>query len=166
MLAEVRKEAFAMRFHKAEKSSTTAASADDEEEEQDETASSTIMGPEAWTNWCPQEWVAWVMYGVPSENPIENWVNMPVSNGPTEVEQYYTDSKGSKSSKRPTRGTNEREKETMDIIVTKEKSSELTIRARQIVLHDEELETTMSARDLAVTERLASNADTEEKKVN
>jgi hypothetical protein len=54
----------------------------------------------------------------------------------------------------------------MDIIVTKRKSSELTIRACQIVLHDEELVMTMSARNLAVTERLASNADTEEKKVN
>jgi hypothetical protein len=190
MLAEVRKEAFAMRFNKTEKSSTTATSADDEEEEQDETTSSTIMGPEAWTNWYPQEWVAWVMYGVPSENPTEHWVNMPVSNGPTEVEHYYTDSKGNKSSKRPPGRTNQREKVTMDSIVTKQKSCELTIRAwvrvrvrvrvivtnqksceltiraRQIVLQDEELEMTRSARDLAVIERLAKNADTEEKKVS
>jgi hypothetical protein len=121
------------------------------------------MGPEAWTNWYPQEWVAWVMYGVPSENPTEHWVNMPVSNGPTEVEHYYTDSKGNKSSKGR---TNQREKVTMDSIVTKQKSSELTIRARQIVLQDEELEMTRSARDLSVIERLAKNADTEEKKVN
>jgi hypothetical protein len=166
MLAEVRKEAFAMRFNKTEKSSTTATNADDEEEEQDETTSSTIMGPEAWTNWYPQEWVAWVMNGVPSENPTEHWVNMPVSNGPTEVEHYYTDSKGNKSSKRPPGRTNQREKVTMDSIVTKQKSSELTIRARQIVLQDEELEMTRSARDLAVIERLAKNADTEEKKVS
>jgi hypothetical protein len=81
MLAEVRKEAFAKRFHKTEKSSTTAASADDEEEEQDETASSTIMGPEAWTNWCPQEWVAWVMYGVPSENPMGQYASQQWSYG-------------------------------------------------------------------------------------
>jgi hypothetical protein len=166
MLAEVRKEAFAMRFNKTEKSSTTATNADDEEEEQDETTSSTIMGPEAWTNWYPQEWVAWVMYGVPSENPTEHWVNMPFSNGPTEVEHYYTDSKGNKSSKRPPGRTNQREKVIMDSIVTKQKSSELTIRARQIVLQDEELEMTRSARDLAVIERLAKNADTEEKKVS
>jgi hypothetical protein len=167
MLSEVRKEAFSMRFNKSEKSLTTTTAIDDEDEEQDEAvSSSTIAGPEAWSNWFPQEWVAWVMYGVPSENPSEHWVNMPISNGPTEVEHYFTDSKGNKSSKRPPGRTNQREKVTMESIVTKQKSSELSIRAQQIVLQDEELEMTRSARDLAVIERLSKNADTEEKKVS
>lgn len=134
MLSEVRKEAFSMRFNKSEKSLTTTTAIDDEDEEQDEAvSSSTIAGPEAWSNWFPQEWVAWVMYGVPSENPSEHWVNMPISNGPTEVEHYFTDSKGNKSSKRPPGRTNQREKVTMESIVTKQKSSELSIRAQQIV---------------------------------
>lgn len=167
MLAEVRKEAFSMRFEKTEKPNANTSIADDEEDELDESsASSTIIGPEAWANWYPQEWVGWVMFGVPSENPSEHWVNMPISNGPTEVEHYFTDTKGNKSSKRPPGRTNQREKVTMESVVTKQKSNELSMKAQQILLQDEELEMTRSARDLVVIERLSKNADTDEKKVS
>ena len=65
---------------------------------------------ETWKSWYPQEWVGWVMYGVPSENPTEPWVNQPISDGPTDVDTYFTDEKGMKSSKRPPGRTNQREK--------------------------------------------------------
>ena len=54
----------------------------------------------------------------------------------------------------------------MDSIVKKQKTTELTMRAKQISLQDEELEMTRSARDLAVINRLPKTADTQEKKVS
>ena len=160
MLAEVRRDAFSMRFSKNDKSNEK--DQGDDEDDQDE----VIVGPEAWSNWYPQEWVAWVLYGVPSENPTTHWVTMPISNGPTDVPHYITDKNGIKASKRPPGRTNQREKVTMDSIVSKQKSTELTMRAKQISLQDEELEMTRSARDLAVIEKLTRNADTDEKRVS
>jgi hypothetical protein len=31
------------------------------------------------------------MYRLPSEKPTEYWVHQPVSDGPTDVESYYTE---------------------------------------------------------------------------
>lgn len=165
MLSEVRKEAYLMRFNKNEKSNYEK-SFEDEDDEQEEISASSIAGPEAWSNWYPQERLAWVMYGVPSENPTEHW-NIPISNGPTDAApHYYTDANGVRSSKCPPRRTVQEEKVTMDSIVKKQRSTDLSMRAKRITLQDEKLEMIRSARDLTVIERLSKNADTDEKKVS
>ncbi len=94
MLNEVRKEAFSMR-----KTKTINSVDDEEEEENEETASSSLV--EEWEMWYPQEWIGWVMYGTPAENPTEHWVNQPSSNGPTDAEHYFVDEKGSRGTKNP-----------------------------------------------------------------
>ena len=93
MLNEVRKEAF---LKKHEKTKTLC---DDEEDGDNEETSSPSLGEE-WTSRYPQEWIGWVMYGTPSENPTEHWVNQPCSNGPTNA-GHYVDDNGMKSSKNP-----------------------------------------------------------------
>jgi hypothetical protein len=73
MLNEVRKEAFNLR--------KTSKKDDDEEEDEEEEAqpstdtngdTTTIVGAEKWETWYPLEWIGWVMYGVPRENPTEH----------------------------------------------------------------------------------------------
>lgn len=92
MLNEVRKEAFNLRKNKAQSNA-------DEEDEDDNDESAPSLAEE-WSTWYPQEWIGWIMYGTPSENPTEHWVNQPSSNGPTDVE-HYVDDKGLRSSKNP-----------------------------------------------------------------
>ena len=64
MLNEVRKEAFNMR-----KSKMISTIDDEEEEESEETSSATLA--EECSTWYPMEWIGWVMYETPSENPTE-----------------------------------------------------------------------------------------------
>jgi hypothetical protein len=40
------------------------------------------------------------MYGISSANPTEHWVNQPLSNGPTDFEDYVDD-KGVRGTKNP-----------------------------------------------------------------
>ena len=91
MLNEVRKEAFSLR-----KTKSTSSNEEEDEEDNEENISIT----EKWTSWYPQEWIGWVVFGVPSENPTEHWVNQPSKNGPTDVE-HYVDDNGMRSSKNP-----------------------------------------------------------------
>jgi hypothetical protein len=106
------------------------------------------------------------MYGVPSENPTEHWVNQPISDGPTDVDTYFPDEKGMKSSKRRPGRTNQREKVSMESVQSKQSSDANTLRAHYLKQVAEEMEATNSARDLYVIENLRRNAKTEEAKVN
>ena len=68
---EVRKEAFHAR--KSRKTSKE----EDEDEEDAEEHSSISEGTlpalvEEWETWYPQEWVGWIMYGVPSDKIEKN----------------------------------------------------------------------------------------------
>jgi hypothetical protein len=94
MLNEVRKEAFSMR-----KTRTINSVDDEEEEDNEETSSNSLV--EEWETWYPQEWIGWVMFGTPAESPTEHWVNQQSSHGPTDVEHYFTDEKGSRRNKNP-----------------------------------------------------------------
>jgi hypothetical protein len=107
MITEVRKEAFAKRFNRGDKVSNASSGVIDDEDEVEGDGNVTIV--ETWKSWYPQEWVGWVMYES-SENPTEHWVNQPFSDGFTDVDTYFTDEKGMKSSKRPPGRTNQREK--------------------------------------------------------
>ncbi len=167
MLGEVRKEAFTTRYQKSEKSSSTNNVLDDDEEDADEPSSisSGLSISEAWTTWYPQEWIGWVMYGVSSEKPTEHWVNQPISDGPTESDNYVTDENGLKSSRRPPGRTSQREKVTMESSVAKQNSDANSMRAQHLLQVDEELEMNRSARDLQVIDNLSRTATTEAQKV-
>jgi hypothetical protein len=129
ILSEVRKEAYAMRFLQGDKQNVD----EDDDAEEEQSSNVTTVG-EAWKLWYPQEWVGWVMYGVSSEHPTEHWVNQPMSDGPTEVEHYFTDNKGNKSSRRPPGRTNQREKVTMESVVSKQNSDTNTLRAQHFTV--------------------------------
>ena len=112
MLAEVRKEAFDLRKCKI------SSNADEEDEEENEEIAPTSIAEE-WSTWFPQEWIGWYMFGVPSENPTEHWVNQPASSGPTDVENYYTDEKGLCSSKKLPGRHCQREKANSEVSIKK-----------------------------------------------
>jgi hypothetical protein len=57
-----------------------------------------------------------------------------MSDGPTEVEHYFTDNKGNKSSRRPPGRTNQREKVTMESVVSKQNSDTNTLRAQHFTV--------------------------------
>ena len=67
---EVRKET----FH-ARKSRATSKEKDEDEEDADEPSSiseGTLPAlAEEWETWYPQEWVGWIMYGVPVSQTVE-----------------------------------------------------------------------------------------------
>ena len=67
---------------------------ENEDEEDADESSSISEGTlpalvEEWESWYPQEWVGWIMYGVPSENPTDHWVHQPTSEGPTDSEHFF-----------------------------------------------------------------------------
>ena len=107
---EIRKEAF-----NARKSRATSKEGDEDEEDADEPSSiseGTLPAlVEEWESWYPQEWVGWIMYGVPSENPTDHWVHQPTSEGPTDTEHFFTDDKGKRVSKKPAGRTHQRDVE-------------------------------------------------------
>jgi hypothetical protein len=152
MLTEVRKEAFLKRFNRGDKASNASSDVIDDEDEVEGDGSMTIV--EIWKSWYPQEWVDWVMYGAPSENPTDHWVNQPISAGPTDVETYFTDEKGTKSSRRPPGRTNQREKVSMESVQSKQSSDSNSLRAQHLKQVAEEMEASNSARDLYVIENL------------
>lgn len=134
MLNEVRKEAFNLR--------KTSKKDDEEEEDEEEEAqpstdtngdTTTIVGAEKWETWYPLEWIGWVMYGVPSENPTEHWVNQPTSSGPTDVEHYYTDEAGKRMSKKPPGRNVQRDRENNESITTKTTTDGNTMMSQRIV---------------------------------
>jgi hypothetical protein len=130
MLTEVRKEAFAKRFNRGDKVSNASSDVIDDEDEVEGGGNVTIV--ETWKSWYPQEWVGWVIYGVPSENLTEHWVNQPISDGPTDVDTYFTDEKGMKSSKRRPGRTNQREKASMESVQSKQSSDTNALRAQHL----------------------------------
>ena len=85
---EVRKEA----FH-ARKSRATSKEEDADEPSSISEGTLPALVEECETRY-PQEWVGWIMYGVPSENPTEHWVHQPTSEGHTDTEHFLTDEKG------------------------------------------------------------------------
>jgi hypothetical protein len=76
------------------------------------------MGSEKWETWYPVEWIGWVRYGSPSENPTTHWINQPTSSGPTDVEHYYTDEAGKRVFKKPPGRNVQRQREHTDTINT------------------------------------------------
>lgn len=162
VLAEVRKEAF-----NAKKSRSTAGGGDGDEEEEAEELSALSEGTcpvltEDWEEWYPQEWIGWVMYGVPSELPTEHWVNQPTSEGPTDTEHFITDESGKRVSKKPPGRNHQRDRETTDSVVNKTTSDSNTMMSHRLIQVDQELLIAKSSHNLRIIELMMKNANTDE----
>lgn len=166
MLSEVRKEAFETRFVKSEKSTTATPLAEDEDDDADDAQTSNMFGGTVWSSWFPQEWVGWVMYGISSEHPTEHWVNQTLSDGPTNIENFFSDDKQPKSSLRPPGRSNQREKVTTESVNNKQISDANALRAHHVMQMAEELEMFRSKRDLDVIMNLRRLATTDDQKVS
>ena len=146
------------------KSKSAAGAADeDEEEEAEEAADGTLpVLTEEWEQWFPQEWIGWVIWGVPSESPTEHWVNQPSSEGPTDTENFITDDNGKRVSKKPPGRNHQREREATDSTATKTTSNNNTMMSHRLIQVDQELQIANSSHNLRIIELLKLNASTEE----
>ena len=142
--------------------SETAEKHDDEDEETDKGTQSSTQLTEGWTSWYPQEWIGWVMFGLPSENPTDLWVNQPISSGPS-TRNLMDEEKGTK---KPAGRNVQREKYSFESVSTKLSVDNNTMRAQHLMQVNEELEHTRSSRDLKIIEMMLRRAKTEASKVN
>ena len=160
---EVRKEAF-----NARKSRATSTEENEDEEDADEPSSiseGTLPAlVEEWESWYPQEWVGWIMYGVPSENPTDHWVHQPTSEGPTDSEHFFTDEKGKRVSKKPAGRSHQRDVESVATAVTKISADSNTMMSHRLLQVDQELQIASSSHNLRIIQLLQSNATSEEEK--
>lgn len=121
ILDEVRKEAFTMRGKSANEdiseerdlSALTSASTSASSSSTSASSSSSLIHTDTYLLWFPTEWLAWTLYGPPSDNPSSHWVNEPISEGPSVDALEYVDS--GRSSEKPAGRVSQREKVT-DII--------------------------------------------------
>jgi hypothetical protein len=159
ILHEIRKEAFNLRRAK----SAGGAADEDEEEEAEEVAEGTLpVLTEEWEQWFPQEWIGWVVWGVPSESPTEHWVNQPTSEGPTDTETFITDKNGKRISKKPPGRSHQRERESSESTETKTTSNNNTMMSHRLIQVDQELQIANSSHNLRIIELLRMNATTQE----
>ena len=157
MLEEVRKAAFGLRKNKAKDTSV-----DPEEEEEELDENNLPVLSEEWETWYPQEWIGWCMYGTPSEKPSEFWAHQPVSNGPTDVESYYTDDKGKRKIKKPHGRVMQRDKADKENSATKTAVDQNTLMSHHLLQVEQELKLSVSAHDLQLIQLLQKNAKTAE----
>jgi hypothetical protein len=165
MLSEVRKEAYAARFSSGKLDTSTAEETNERNDETSSSSSTLIISNETWNDWYPQEWIAWVLYGPLSENPTEYWVTQPPSEGPTEVDTYYTDEKGQRGTKRPPGRNSQREKVVEEKSVSKLTIEANTLRAQQALLNSAEIGIQIRMDDRASLDLIRRFASTDEEKV-
>jgi hypothetical protein len=165
MLSEVRKEAYAARFNSGKLDISTAEETNERNDETSSSSTTLIVSNETWNDWYPQEWIAWVLYGPSSENPTEYWVTQPPSEGPTEVDTYYTDEKGQRGTKRPPGRNSQREKVVEEKSVSKLTIEANTLRAQQALLNNAEIGIQIRMDDRASLDLIRRFASTDEEKV-
>jgi hypothetical protein len=159
MLDEVRKAAYLLH-----KSKSKQEAGEQEEEDDDNEGNSLPVVREDWEIWYPQEWIGWCMYGLPSEKPTEYWVHQPVSDGPTDVESYYTDPQGKRKIKKPPGRINQRATSDMIGSATKTLVDHNTLMAHHLVQMEKEMKVTVTAHNLKYINILIDTAVTEEEK--
>jgi hypothetical protein len=159
MLDEVRKAAFGMRKTKAKDST-----AEQEEEEEDIDESNALVITEQWETWYPQEWIGWCMYGVPSEKPTEFSVHQPVSNGPTDVESYFTDEMGRRKIRKAPGRMDQREKAEVEQSATKQNRNISNLMSQHVIQTTEEVEISRAASDIRLLNLLKEHESTTEEK--
>lgn len=141
------------------KTKSAAGSADeneDEDEEAEEAAERTIpVLTEEWEQWFSQEWIGWVLWGIPFESPTEYWANQPASEGPTDTENFITDDNGKRMSKKPPGRNYQRAREATD-------SNNSTMLAHRLIQVDQELHIANSSHNLRIIEWLRLNATTDD----
>ena len=121
---------------------------------------------EDWEAWFPQEWIGWILYGLPSERPTEHWVSQPTSEGPTDTENFITDDNGKRVFKKPPGRVVQRARETCDSTMTKTTSDNNTMMSHRLIQIDQELQIANSSHNLRIIELLQRNAVTDEEKDN
>jgi hypothetical protein len=159
MLDEVRKAAFLLH-----KSKSKTENVDNEEEDEEHDGSTLPVVREEWEMWYPQEWIGWCMYGLPSDKPTEYWVHQPVSDGPTDVESYYTDPKGNRKIKKPHGRTTQRANSDMVGTATKTTVDHNTLMAHHLLQVDNEMNFTKNERNMKMVTILMNTAVTDEDK--
>lgn len=157
MLNEVRKAAFAQRKSRAK--------IDEEDDHEEQNSAFLPAVSEDWENWYPQEWIGWVRFGVPSDHPNEYWVNQPVSDGPSEVENYLVDDKGVRKNKKPHGRSEQRNQEVQSVSANKIKSDNNTLLSHHVSQVEEEIRISSSAHDLNFINMYTLNAVSEEEKI-
>ena len=81
------------------------------------------------------EWVGWITFGPPCDDPTDLWVNETISEGPQDIEQK----------KRPYGSVDKRKKEIELKASTKVESESNSIKSTQIILQQSEY--AMASRD-------------------
>lgn len=164
MLSEIRKEAFMSR---KTKSTSTPAEVEDEEDADEPSSISDGTCPvlsEDWELWYPQEWVGWIIYGLPSDSPTEHWVNQPISEGPTDTDHFITDNQGKRVSKKPPGRSLQRHRESSDSTVTRTTVDNNTMMSQRLIQVENELEIANSSHNFRIIELLQRNAVTDDEK--
>lgn len=152
MLNVVRREAFVMR-------PTTRTKEDEEQQAADDPA---VV--ESWQNWYPQEWIGWCLFGPPSGDCHDAWVNQSVSNGPEEVIPFEEGSRS--SAKRPFGRAVQRERESHLKTTTKQTTDTITMQAKHFMQVDQELAMNKRLHDLATITMMEEVAVNDEERVS
>ena len=149
MLTLVRRDAFAQR--------ATSKTKDDTEDGADG------AHEEQWQTWYPQEWIGWVLFGAPSEEPKKAWVTQSISEGP---EIALDEASKAQSAKRPYGRNVQRERETASKTTSKQASDILTLQSSHIMQVDQELEMNKRLHDLATISMMEEVAINNEERVS
>ena len=153
ILNEVRKEAFEMR-----KSKSRVENDEDEEDPEENSNSSTLVIVEDWVSWYPQEWIGWVMYGVPSDNPTNHWVHQTITDGPSDEPHYFTDESGKRVTKKPFGRVLQRDRGNSELTVARVTTDNNSMQAQRLLQAEEELMISRSAHDVKMINMLRQNA--------
>ena len=148
VLNEVRKEAFYLKGKSTTEdpledalnssiSSVTTSSAKSSSTSSSSSSSTTnpIKPKEDWEKWYPMEWIGWVTFGPPCEDPTDLWVNEAISEGPNDIEPK----------KKPYGRVDQRKKEVDTKASTKVESESNSLKSTQIVFQQNEF--AMASRD-------------------
>ena len=162
MLNEVRKAAFGLRKYKSKEPCENNDEEDDKTVEQKNTTLPLIS--EEWESWYPQEWLGWCRYGVPSDDPTEFWVKATISNGPTEMEQPFTNDQVEEICLKPTGRAMQR-----DSAVSSLSDSEILLNKNTLLAHfvdqfEEEVRIKSREFDLKLIALLHDRASSEEER--
>lgn len=171
ILDEVRKEAFTMRGKSANEdiseerdlSALTSASTSASSSSTSASSSSSLIHTDTYLLWFPTEWLAWTLYGPPSDNPSSHWVNEPISEGPSVDALEYVDS--GRSSEKPAGRVSQREKVTDTKASSKVVVDSNTLKAARIQHQAMGLSIQVDVNDRTLLEIMLTHAVTTEEKV-
>ena len=95
------------------------------------TSSSSVIikAKDDWENWYPMEWVAWITFGPPCDEPTEHWVNEEIDDGPETNERK----------KKPNGRVDQRKKENEITASTKVQVESNALRTHSAAMQQQEI---------------------------